>query len=102
MKLVFNLLKARSHKYISRKKDAKGNWVYTYQEDKQHIETINQIKKEAKKHSGMEFSMETFRYSFFPNSFKGMAEKAMNQLLNEGVFVIKGKFKDGSIKYAVA
>jgi len=44
MKLVFNLLKARSHKYISRKKDSKGNWIYTYPEEHKQAGNIVELK----------------------------------------------------------
>lgn len=54
-----------------------------------------EIVKQSKKHSGMIFSMQTFRYSI------GQGEKLMNRLIKDGVMKISGRYSDGSLKYEI-
>lgn len=42
--LYIDLIKARSHKYISRKPDGKGGWIYTYNESENTDKNYDKIK----------------------------------------------------------
>lgn len=89
MQMVINLLKARSHKYISRKKDAKGNWVYTYQEkdyDKKTLE--NNVRQDLK---GFEHKLQNAKNRWEArNSISSMLIRTKNNY-SEDVFKIYKK-----------
>lgn len=75
-----SLEKSGPHKYISRKKDAKGNWVYEYPEDKKKriINLILDFLKSPKRSLTVSSTARSFRVD------KGLAGQILRDLESQG------------------
>jgi hypothetical protein len=75
-----HLEKSGPHKYISRKKDAKGNWIYTYPEDKKKriVDMILDFLSNPKRKLTVSNTARSFRID------KGMAGQILRDLESKG------------------